>query len=267
MLEASWSETYLRLGIFLGVFVMMALWEKVNPRRKLSESKLRRWITNLGLIFFNTVIVRVTVGAMVFTVAIFARENGWGLFNYIETSPWFAVAVSVIVLDFAIYLQHIIVHAVPFLWQLHSVHHADLDFDVSTGLRFHPLEIILSLFYKSIIVIMIGVPPMAVVIFEMILNATSLFNHGNVFIPKTIDRLLRYIIVTPDMHRIHHSTIVDETNSNYGFSVSLWERLCGTYKKSSKLGQLDMEIGLKEFRNQNKLGILKLITFPFYEKE
>ncbi len=267
MLEASWSETYLRLGIFLGVFVMMALWEKISPRRKLSESKLRRWITNLGLIFFNTVIVRVTVGAMVFTVAIFAQENSWGLFNYIETSPWFVIIVSIIVLDFAMYLQHIIFHAFPILWRLHRVHHVDLDFDVTTGLRFHPLEIILSLFYKSIIVIAIGAPPMAVVIFEIILNASSQFNHGNVFIPKRIDRLLRYIIVTPDMHRIHHSSIMDETNSNYGFSLSIWDRMIGTYKKSSKLGQLDMEIGLEEYRDQNKLGILNLITFPFYEKE
>lgn len=263
MLEESWSEAALRLGMFLGVFAAMALWEAANPRRKLSESKLRRWIVNLGIICFNMVFVRVTVGAIAFAVAIFARENGWGLFNYFEVQPWIAALASVVILDFAIYLQHIVVHAVPILWRLHRVHHADLDFDVTTGLRFHPLEIMLSLFYKSIVVIALGAPPLAVVVFEIILNAASQFNHGNVNIPEVIDRWLRRIIVTPDMHRIHHSTVVNETNSNFGFSVSWWDRLCGTYKKAPSRGHLKMELGLDEFRSQNELGILNLIALPF----
>lgn len=266
MLESPWNEAGFRLGISLGVFFIMAIWEIGRPRRKLSESKLRRWFVNLGIIIFNMVFVRFTLGAFAFSVAIFTQEKGWGLFNYVEVELWISAAVSIIVLDFAVYLQHIIVHAVPIFWRLHRVHHSDLDLDVSSGLRFHPLEILLSLFYKSMIVIILGAPPVAILIFEIILNASSQFNHGNVNIPRSIDRFLRTIIVTPDMHRIHHSTVVDETNSNFGFSVSWWDRLCGTYKQSPSLGQLEMNIGLQEFRHQNGLGILKLIALPFCGK-
>lgn len=263
MLEALSNESGIRLGISLGIFLFMAIWETVRPRRILSESKLRRWVVNLGIIIFNIVFVRFTVGAFAFTVAIFTQTKGWGLFNYFELIPWIVIVTSVIVLDFAIYLQHIIVHAVPLFWRFHRVHHTDLDLDVSSGMRFHPVEILFSLLYKSMIVILMGAPPIAVLIFEVILNAASLFNHGNIYIPKSIDRLLRYIIVTPDMHRIHHSTVVDETNSNFGFSVSCWDRMCGTYTQSPSLGQLEMNIGLKEYRNQYELGIFKLIALPF----
>ena len=265
MLEALSNESGIRLGISLGIFLFMAIWETVRPRRILSESKLRRWVVNLGIIIFNIVFVRFTVGAFAFTVAIFTQTKGWGLFNYFELIPWIVIVTSVIVLDFAIYLQHIIVHAVPLFWRFHRVHHTDLDLDVSSGMRFHPVEILFSLLYKSMIVILMGAPPIAVLIFEVILNAASLFNHGNIYIPKSIDRLLRYIIVTPDMHRIHHSTVVDETNSNFGFSVSCWDRMCGTYTQSPSLGQLEMNIGLKEYRNQYELGILKLITMPLHK--
>lgn len=266
MLESPWNEAEYRLGFSLVVLIVMAIWEIGYPRRKLSESKLWRWFINLGIIIFNMVFVRFTVGAFAFTIAIFAQEKGWGLFNFVEVEPWVAAALSIIVLDFAVYLQHVIVHAVPVFWRLHRVHHTDLDLDVSSGLRFHPLEILLSLLYKSMVVIVLGAPPIAVLIFEVILNAASLFNHGNVNIPITLDRFLRTIIVTPYMHRIHYSTVVDETNSNFGFSVSWWDRLCGTYKQSPSLGQLDMKIGITEFRDQVDLGFLKLLVLPFRGK-
>lgn len=264
--DSSWWEAVIRLGIFSGVFIIMALWEVVSPRRKLSESKGRRWLINLGLTFINFLFARVTVGALAFSVAVFARQNGWGLFNYFEVPAWMAIVVSFVVLDFSIYLQHVIVHAVPLFWRLHRLHHTDLNIDVTTGLRFHPLEILLSLLYKAAVIIVIGAPLWTVVAFEVILNAASQFNHGNVNIPKNIDRWLRTMIVTPDMHRIHHSTVVDKTNSNFGFSVSWWDRLCGTYKKEPAQSQLTMDIGLKEFRNQKELGLLSLIALPFRGK-
>jgi len=260
------SEGGIRLSLFLVVFIIMSIWEIMSPKRKRLVSKRQRWFTNLSIIFINMVFVRFTLGAFAYTVAIFSQLKGWGLFNYLETDLWISVVISIIILDFPVYLQHIIVHAVPLFWRLHRIHHTDLELDVSSGLRFHPLEIFLSLLYKSIIVIVLGAPAIAVLIFEVILSATSLFNHGNVAIPKSIDTLLRYIIVTPDMHRIYHSTIMDEINSNFGFSVSWWDRICGTYKKTSSLGQLKMEIGLKEFRNQNELRLFDLFTLPFHGK-
>ncbi len=259
-------ETTLRFAVFLGVFFFMALWELLTPRRQPVVPKLWRWFINLSLILFNAVFVRLTVGALAFSAAMLARHQGWGLFNYYSLPPWVGIVGSLVILDFSIYLQHVVFHAIPLLWRLHRVHHADLDFDVTTGLRFHPLEILLSLVFKATIILLIGAPPIAVVLFEIILNATSQFNHGNVSIPVRVDRWLRGVIVTPDMHRIHHSVFLDETNSNFGFSVSWWDRLCGTYKAEPQKGHIRMEIGLKELRNPKKLGLGNLMLLPFQGK-
>jgi len=259
-------EAAIRLAIFLGVLAIMALWEIIDPRRSLTESKPQRWAINLGLTFLNTALVRLTMGAAAYSAAVFAGKHGWGLFNYVNLPVRVETVSGILLLDFAVYVQHVLAHALPVFWRLHRVHHADLNFDVTTGLRFHPLEILLSYLYKVCVVIILGVHPLAVVIFEIILNTGSQFNHGNVNIPPKIDRWLRFILVTPDMHRIHHSSIADETNSNFGFSISLWDRLCGTYLHVPAKGQLGMELGLQEFRQQSDLGFFQLLLLPFKGK-
>jgi sterol desaturase/sphingolipid hydroxylase (fatty acid hydroxylase superfamily) len=254
-------EALVRVGTFLGVLTAMLLWEGFRPRRPLTRPRQERWVTNLGLTFLNTVLVRVTVGGVAYTAAVFAAEQGVGLLHWHPLPAWIAAAVTLLVLDFAIYLQHVLFHAVPLLWRLHRVHHADLDFDATTGLRFHPLEILLSLGYKAAVVVLLGAVPWAVVAFEVLLNAASVFNHGNVALPERHDRWLRCIVVTPDMHRVHHSTRVVETNSNFGFSVSWWDRLCGTYRAQPALGQVGMDIGLSDYRAPLTLGQLLLLPF------
>jgi len=213
------NEVPIRLGFFFGIFSGMALWEIISPRRRLQTSKTIRWVNNLGLVFFNSIVLRLLFPAAAVGMAVFASDQGWGLFNYINAPFWAAVLASVVVMDFFIWLQHVMVHAVPALWRLHRVHHADLDFDVTTGARFHPLEILLSMLIKFAVIILLGPPLVAVVIFEVTLNATAMFNHSNVRLPATLDRLLRLIVVTPDMHRVHHSIEDDETNSNFGFNL------------------------------------------------
>jgi len=254
-------ETSLRLGVFLAVFAAMAVWEYARPRRELAEPRRRRWPTNLGLVFLNTLAVRVIAGGLAFSTAVFAADRGVGVLHWIPLAAWPAWAITLAALDFAIYLQHVMFHAVPALWRLHRVHHADLGFDASTGLRFHPIEILISLGIKSAIIVLLGAVPWAVVAFEIVLNASSLFNHGNVAIPEPLDRWLRWFAVTPDMHRIHHSSRVVETNSNFGFSFSWWDRLCGTYRPEPALGQLGLEIGLNEYRKH--LNLRQLVVLPF----
>lgn len=254
-------ESLVRLGVFLGVFTAMILWEFFRPRRLLTQPRRARWVTNLGLTFLNMVLVRITVGGAAYAAAVFAAERGMGLLHCSTLPAWAAAVVTLLVLDFAVYLQHVMVHAVPVLWRLHRVHHADLGFDATTGLRFHPIEIFLSLGLKVAVVVLLGAVPWAVVAFEVILNASSVFNHGNVAIPESIDHGLRWAIVTPDMHRIHHSTRVVETNSNFGFSLSWWDRLCGTYRAQPALGQTGIEIGLSDYRTPLNLGQLLLLPF------
>ena len=254
-------ESLVRFSVFLGVFTAMVLWEFFRPRRSLPYPRRQRWVTNLSLTFLNMAFVRITVGGAAYAAAVFTAEQGMGLLHWTTLPSWAAVAVTLLGLDFAIYLQHVMFHAVPALWRLHRVHHADLGFDATTGLRFHPIEIFLSLGYKMAVVVLLGAVPWAVVVFEVILNASSVFNHGNVTIPESIDRWLRWILVTPDMHRIHHSTRVLETNSNFGFSISWWDRLCGTYRAQPAHGQLGMEIGLSDYRTPLNLG--QLLLFPF----
>lgn len=254
-------ETLGRFGLFLGIFCTMVLWEYWRPRRVLLRPRRERWVTNLGLIVLNTVLVRVTVGGVAYAAAVLAAEREVGLLHEMILPSWAAVAVTLLGLDFAVYLQHVMFHALPALWRLHRVHHADLGFDATTGLRFHPVEILLSLGVKAAVVMLLGAIPWAVVTFEIILNASSIFTHGNVALPEPLDRWLRRVLVTPDMHRIHHSTRVSETNSNFGFSVSWWDRLCGTYRAAPALGQAGMEIGLSEYRTPFNLGQLLLLPF------
>lgn len=255
-------EALIRLGTFLGVLIAMLLWEWGHPRRLLTRPRRERWVANLGLTLCNTVLVRVTVGGVAYTAAVFAADQGTGLLHWQPLPPWTAAVVTLLVLDFVIYLQHVLFHAVPLLWRLHRVHHADLDFDATTGLRFHALEILLSLGYKAAVVVLLGAVPWAVIAFEVLLNAASVFNHGNVALPERLDHWLRWIIVTPDMHRVHHSTRVVETNSNFGFSVSWWDRLCGTYRAQPALGQVGMEIGLSDYRTP--LPLVQLLLLPFW---
>jgi sterol desaturase/sphingolipid hydroxylase (fatty acid hydroxylase superfamily) len=254
-------EALVRVGTFLGVLTALLLWESFCPRRSLVRPRQERWVTNLSLTLLNTVLVRVTVGGMAYTAAVFAADHGVGLLHWRPLPGWAAAVVTLLVLDFALYLQHVLFHAVPVLWRLHRMHHADLDVDATTGLRFHPLEILLSLGLKAAVVLLLGAVPWAVVAFEVLLNAASVFNHGNVALPERLDRWLRWIVVTPDMHRVHHSTRVVETNANFGFSVSWWDRLCGTYRAQPMLGQVGMDIGLSEYRTPLNLGQLLLLPF------
>jgi len=261
------NEVTIRLSFFLGVFVVMALWELIAPRRALTVSKAVRWANNLGLVFLNSFILRLLFPAAAVGMAAFANEQGWGIFNYYQTSFVVAVVVSVIAMDFIIYLQHVMVHAVPALWRLHRVHHADPDFDVTTGARFHPLEIILSMLIKFSVIVVLGPPVIAVVIFEVLLNATAMFNHSNVRLNLTIDKLLRLVVVTPDMHRVHHSVEDDEANSNFGFNLPWWDRLFGTYRDQPRAGHKSMTIGIHIYNDLKQVSWLPgMLWLPFVGK-
>jgi sterol desaturase/sphingolipid hydroxylase (fatty acid hydroxylase superfamily) len=254
-------EAVVRGGTFLGILTVMLCWEVFHPRRPLSRPRRERWGANLGMTLLNTVLMRVTVGGVAYTAAIFAADQRVGLLHWRPLPAWAAAAVTLLVLDFALYLQHVLFHALPVLWRLHRMHHADLDVDATTGLRFHPLEILLSLGIKAAVVVLLGAVPWAVVAFAVLLNAASVFNHSNVALPERLDRWLRWIVVTPDMHRIHHSTRMVETNSNFGFSVAWWDRLCGTSRAQPALGQVGMDIGLSDYRTPLNLGQLLLVPF------
>lgn len=260
-------ELAIRLACFLGVFCSMSLWELAAPRRRLTVSKLLRWANNLALVVLNSVLLRALFPAAAVGVAAFATQQGWGLFNYFAVPLWMAMLVSIMFLDFAIYLQHVMFHAVPLLWRLHRVHHADLDIDVTTGTRFHPIEIVLSMLIKAVVILVLGPPVVAVVIFEVLLNATSMFNHGNVRMPPALDRVLRLLLVTPDMHRVHHSIEEDESNSNFTFNLSVWDRLFGTYRDQPRAGHEDMTIGISTFREANRCVWLSgILVLPFIGK-
>jgi sterol desaturase/sphingolipid hydroxylase (fatty acid hydroxylase superfamily) len=258
------SELGIRLGCFLGVLVVMATWEMLAPRRRLTAGKSRRWLSNLGLVVVNGVVVRIVAPLGVVGVALLAESRGWGLFNNLTLPYGITVALCVVVMDLAVYLQHVMFHAVPLLWRFHMVHHADLDFDVTTGLRFHTIEILLSLGIKAAVALLIGPPMFAVIIFEVLLNATSMFNHGNVRMPIHLDRLLRWLVVTPDMHRVHHSTVASETNSNFGFNLPWWDYLLGTYRDQPGEGHSGMSIGLSQFREEHRVERLHhVLLLPF----
>lgn len=257
-------ETIIRFGSFIALFILVAWWEARRPRRALTQPRASHWLTNFSLLLADVLVLRFTLGAAALATAEYAQQHGWGLLNLTPWPMWMEFLLAWLLLDFALYLQHVISHALPVFWRLHRVHHSDLDFDLTTGVRFHPLEIIVSMLYKMAAVAALGAPPWVVLVFEVILNGASVFNHGNVHIPEKMDRWLRLVIVTPDMHRVHHSSVVNETNSNFGFSISLWDRLCGTYRAQPALGQLGFEIGLKEYRA--RLGFLDLLLLPLRGK-
>jgi len=256
-------ETIIRLTASLSIFFIMICWEFISPRRALHINRKQRWPINLGLAAFNMAIMRISIGGMAYLSAVTAADRGYGLLNWLAAPDWLAILVTLLFLDFAIYCQHIVSHKWPLLWRLHQVHHTDLEFDATTAVRFHPLEILISMLYKVLCIVLIGADPWAVIAFEIILNGAATFNHSNVNIPAAIDHKLRWLIITPDMHRIHHSTLPAETDSNYGFSISCWDRLCKTYVAEPKQPQATMDIGLKPFRGQSELGFMRLLLLPF----
>ena len=256
-------EPAIRLLSFGLVLTAMLLWETFASRRVPTEARLRRGSRNLGLAVIDSVLVRLILPMVPVGFAALAAEWKWGLFHRVTVPPWAAIALSVVAFDLAIYLQHVLFHAVPALWRLHMVHHSDLDFDTTTGLRFHPAEIVLSLGLKLALVAAIGPPVAAVMLFEILLNGTSLFNHANVRLPPRADRYLRWLVVTPDMHRVHHSVDRAETNSNFGFNLSWWDRLLGTYREEPAAGHEDMTIGLEHLRDARGLTLGKLLALPF----
>jgi sterol desaturase/sphingolipid hydroxylase (fatty acid hydroxylase superfamily) len=256
-------ETTIRLGSFAAIFILVAAWEITAHKRALSQSRGRRWAANLGILLVNIAVQRLTIGALAFTAAIYAEKQGWGLFHVL---PWPSVVeglIAFLILDFAIYLQHVLSHALPAFWRLHQVHHADLDVDVTTGLRFHPVEILISMLYKAAIVLALGIDPWVVLIYEVALNGAAMFTHANVRLPERTERALRWVICTPDMHRVHHSIDRVETNSNFGNFLSVWDRLGGTMRKAPKLGQEGAILGLDYLREPARLGFWSLIIMPF----
>lgn len=255
-------EPTLRLSAFLGVLAAMALWEAAAPRRRREIPRVIRWTNNLALVVLDTAILRLAFPILAVGLAAMAEERGWGLFNNLDIAAWAAILVSVLALDLAIYLQHVMFHAVPALWRLHRMHHADLDFDATTGLRFHPVEILISMAIKLAVVAAFGPPAVAVLIFEVLLNATSLFNHANIDLPRPVDRVLRLFVVTPDMHRVHHSAIPAETNSNFGFNLPWWDRLLGTYRAQPRAGHRAMTIGIEQFRTRRDLWLDRMLVQP-----
>ena len=261
------NEVSIRLGFFFGIFAIMAVWELITPRRILTVSKAIRWGNNLLLVFLNSLLLRLLFPAAAVGVALYAQQNNWGLLNIYHLPYFITVILSVVVLDFVIYLQHVMVHAVPALWRLHRVHHADPDYDVTTGARFHPIEIILSMLIKFATIVVLGPPVVAVVIFEVVLNATAMFNHGNIKLPLKLDRILRWFIVTPDMHRVHHSVEDDEANSNFGFNLPWWDRLFGTYRDQPRGGHEGMHIGIHSYHDPKQVSWLPgMLALPFVGK-
>ena len=259
------NEMGIRLGAFGGVLAAMVGWEVLAPRRPRSLPRGLRWGSNLALVALNSVILRLLFPAAAVGMAVMAEERGWGFLQAVDTPFWAEVVVGVVFLDFVVYLQHVLFHAVPALWRLHRVHHVDLDFDVTTGLRFHPIEIVLSMLLKFAAIAAIGAPVVAVLLFEVLLNATSMFNHGNVRIPVALDRVLRWVVVTPEMHRVHHSVHPDETNRNFGFNLPWWDRLLGTYRPQPRDGHEGMTIGLKSPREPEVCARLpQMLWLPFH---
>jgi sterol desaturase/sphingolipid hydroxylase (fatty acid hydroxylase superfamily) len=257
-------EITIRLGFFAGILLAMTLWELLAPRRRLTVRKSPRWASNLGLVALNVVLARFLVPITAVAAAVVAQTKGWGLLHLVAWPAWVEVALAVIALDLAIYVQHVLFHAIPLLWRLHMVHHADLDIDVTTGLRFHTLEIILSALIKLAAVVVIGPSAAAVVIFEVLLNATSMFNHSNVRLPSWLDAILRTLVVTPDMHRVHHSAILRETDSNFCFNLPWWDYLLGTYRAQPRDGHEAMTIGLPHLRNEREVDRLpQMLALPF----
>ena len=257
-------EATFRLIIFIAVFMIMATLEIISPRRKLSKPKASRWLNNIGITLVNSLVVRLLFPAAAVGMAIYVEELQWGLFYLVDIPAIVEIVLAVMLLDLGIYAQHVLVHHVPLLWKFHRMHHADPDIDVTTGARFHPLEIIFSMVLKFLFIALLGAPVLAVFIFEAILNGAAMFNHSNVKIPQKLDRILRWLIVTPDMHRVHHSVYKRETNSNFGFNFPWWDRIFATYIDQPERGHLDMTIGLEYISDdRDRVNILGMLKIPF----
>ncbi|MBI3416939.1 MAG: sterol desaturase family protein [Verrucomicrobia bacterium] len=265
--EISPNEPAIRLGFFLGVFALVALWEQLTPRRARSISRWQRWPGNLGVALLDTLLTRIIAPTGAVGFAMLAESRGWGALHFVAWPTWLELLIALLCLDLAIYLQHRAFHFVPALWRLHRMHHADLEFDVTTGARFHPLEILLSLAIKFIVIVPLGASSLAVLVFEIALNATAMFNHGNVRLPASVERALRWLVVTPDMHRVHHSVVRRETDSNFGFNFPWWDHVFGTYRPQPAAGYEGMTIGLHEFRSPRELRLNRMLTQPFRDEQ
>jgi sterol desaturase/sphingolipid hydroxylase (fatty acid hydroxylase superfamily) len=261
-MQGSTFETTVRIGSFLAAFAAMALWEALAPRRRPAQ-RARRWPNNLGLLLVDVLVLRVLAPGAAIGVALAGEARAWGLLHTLALPPWLAVAAAVVLLDLAIYFQHVMFHAVPTLWRLHRVHHTDIAFDVTTATRFHPFEIVISTGIKCAAVLAIGAPAMAVLLFEIVLNASAVFNHANARLPPWLDRRLRWFVVTPDMHRVHHSALYNETNSNFGFNFACWDRLFGTYRAQPREGHEAMTIGVDAFRAPGEVRLDRLLLQPW----
>ena len=261
------TEPLIRLGCFASVLAAMVLWEVCAPRRPQTIGRALRWPNNLGVVVVDTIVVRLLFPTAAVGVALLGEERGWGLLNNVALPGWSEVLIAVVVLDLVIYLQHVLFHAVPTLWRLHRMHHADLEFDVTTGVRFHPVEIVLSMVIKIAVVAALGAPALGVLAFEVILNATSMFSHSNARLPPALDRVLRWIVVTPDMHQVHHSIVRRETDSNFGFTLPWWDRLFGTYRPEPEAGHEGMTIGIPQFREPKELRLDRMLLQPLRKNE
>jgi len=256
-------EALIRFGFFGGILAVMGLWEMLAPKRPLVEPRTRRWFTNLALVVIDSLILRIFFPILALGFAFWLNHKGWGLFAWLSLPAWIEIVAAVILLDLAIYVQHVAAHKISILWIFHRVHHADRDIDVTTGLRFHPVEIVLSMLYKMAVIALLGPAGLAVFIFEVGLNGLAMFNHSNVRLPAPADRIVRALVVTPDMHRVHHSVIKRETDSNYGFNLSVWDRLFGTYIDQPRAGHDKMTIGLPAYRDSNPSRLLWCLKLPF----
>jgi len=256
------ADSALRAGAFLAAFAAVALWEALAPRRRRALARARRWPANLGLLLVDIAVLRIVAPGAAIATAVMAQSRGWGVLSALELPAWAAILASVALLDLVIYFQHVTFHAVPTLWRLHRVHHADLDFDATTGVRFHPVEILISTMLKCAAIVAIGASPMAVIVFEALLNATSLFNHANASLPPRVERWVRRFIVTPDMHRVHHSIEYDESSSNFGFNLPLWDRLFGTYRAQPRVAHESMTLGVDAFREPADSRLDQLLVQP-----
>ena len=261
------DDALVRLGVFAGLFILFAAIEFFLPRRKLVASKGRRWFTNIGISVTASLLLRLMAALAVpltaIAAAFYAQQNGLGLLNAVAWPDWLKILIALLVLDLAIWAQHLASHKIPVLWRLHQVHHADRDIDVTTAIRFHPIEIGLSMLWKMVVVIGIGASPLAVFLFEVILNGCAMFNHANMDLPRPLDRVLRILIVTPDMHRVHHSVYRTEHDSNYGFNLSIWDRLFRTYTAQPRDGHLGMRIGLTPYQTPSPTRLGWSLWLPF----
>lgn len=261
------SEPLIRLIAFAAIFLSMAAFELLSPRLERDEMlgalKARRWLTNISILLLSSLALRVVFPLAAVGTALWAAENGYGLFQVFEVSPWIAGIAAFVILDFAVWLEHVVSHKIPLLWRIHRMHHADPGFDLTTALRFHPLEIVLSMFWKALIIVCLGPPAVAVLVFEIVLNGTAMFNHSNAKLPLGLDRIVRRILVTPDMHRVHHSSYRPETDSNYGFNFPFWDYLFRTYCAQPRLGHQEMEIGLETYRDRAPTRLVWSLLLPF----